>query len=297
MKIIISGSLGNISKPLTIELVAAGHQVTVISHNQDRKPEIEALGATAAIGSVTDAEFLTNVFTGADAVYAMTPPALGRSNVVESTIDAGKAYATAFKNARTPRVVMLSSIGADQPDKNGPIKAIHAIENIYREIENTAFVFLRAGYFYYNFYNDIPLIQNAGIAGANFPADLKFPLVHPQDIATAAAAFLQSDFTGKEVHYIVSTVRTPKEIAATLGAAVGKPELPWVEFTDEQSIQGMTGAGLPAGLAELFTEMGAGYRSGKLLVDYEKSGSPVNGKVKLEDFAKEFAGKFLVAAV
>jgi nucleoside-diphosphate-sugar epimerase len=31
MKIIVTGSTGNISKPLTQKLVAAGHDVTVIS--------------------------------------------------------------------------------------------------------------------------------------------------------------------------------------------------------------------------------------------------------------------------
>jgi hypothetical protein len=37
--------------------------------------------------------------------------------------------------------------------------------------------------------------------------------------------------------------------------------------------------------------MGAGFRSGRLSEDFEKNGSPVYGKTKLEDFAKEFAVK------
>ena len=45
MKITITGSLGNISKPLTIELVQKGHAVTVISSNPERQKQIEALGA------------------------------------------------------------------------------------------------------------------------------------------------------------------------------------------------------------------------------------------------------------
>ena len=74
MKIIVTGSLGHISKPLTEELVQKGHEVTVISSKADKQQEIEALGATAAIGSVEDADFLTSTFTGADAVYTMVPP-------------------------------------------------------------------------------------------------------------------------------------------------------------------------------------------------------------------------------
>lgn len=45
MKIIITGSLGNISKPLTQKLVQEGHQVTVISSSDDKKAEIESLSS------------------------------------------------------------------------------------------------------------------------------------------------------------------------------------------------------------------------------------------------------------
>ena len=63
MKIIITGSLGHISKPLAKELVHKGHEVTVISSNLDKQRDIEAIGATAAIGSVEDVSFLVKTFT------------------------------------------------------------------------------------------------------------------------------------------------------------------------------------------------------------------------------------------
>ena len=43
MKIILTGSLGHISKPLTEELVKKGHAVTVISSNSEKQKEIELL--------------------------------------------------------------------------------------------------------------------------------------------------------------------------------------------------------------------------------------------------------------
>ena len=52
MKIIVTGSLGHISKPLTEELVGKGHSVTVISSKAERQKDIEALGAKAAIGTM-----------------------------------------------------------------------------------------------------------------------------------------------------------------------------------------------------------------------------------------------------
>ena len=73
MKIIVTGSLGNISQPLIATLMAQGHAVTVISSDSKKQTAIEALGGAAAIGSIADVDFLTNTFKGADAVYALIP--------------------------------------------------------------------------------------------------------------------------------------------------------------------------------------------------------------------------------
>ena len=292
MKITIAGSLGNIGKPLAKQLIAQGHDLTVISSNADRKAAIENLGATAAIGSVSDAAFLSSTFSGADAVFVMTPPNLGGSNVISNTVNAGKAFTTAIKQATVKRVVMLSSIGADFADGTGPIAGLHHIEQLYNELSDIAVTFLRAGFFYNNLFNDIPLIKNAGIIGANYAADLNIPLVHPTDIANAAAEELTKSHASSGIRYIVSDVRKPADFAKVLGGAIGKPELPWIAFTDEQVTQGMVQAGLPEEIAGLYTELGIGFRQGKLTDDFVKSGSPVDGKVKLEDFAKEFAAAF-----
>jgi uncharacterized protein YbjT (DUF2867 family) len=291
MKIIISGSLGNIGKPLTAQLVKSGHDVTVISSNTDRKTAIENLGAKAAVGSINDADFLSKTFSGADALFAMTPPNMGGQNIIKNTVEAGHAFAKAIQETNIKRVVMLSSIGADLPSGNGPIAGLHQIEKLYENLD-ASITFLRAGYFYINFFNDIPMIKGAGIMGGNFPASLPIPLVHPEDIALAAAEELQKSQEGKNIRYIISDVKTPSEIVKAFGEAISKPELPWVEFTDEQSLGGMTQAGLPEEMTNLYTEMGAGLRSGKIGADFLNNNFPVNGKIKLEDFAKEFASKF-----
>ena len=42
MKYVITGSLGNISKPVSEKLIAAGHNVTIITSNQDKVKAISA---------------------------------------------------------------------------------------------------------------------------------------------------------------------------------------------------------------------------------------------------------------
>src|SRR5438552_3100364 len=108
MKIILTGSLGHIGKPLTKELVQKRHAVTVISSEPDKQKSIEALGATAAIGKMEDADFLTATFTSADTLYCMIPP----TNFFSPTYDVmvtypkiGNSYAQAIQQSNIKRVV------------------------------------------------------------------------------------------------------------------------------------------------------------------------------------------------
>ena len=52
MKYVVTGSLGNVSKPLAEKLLAAGHDVTIVSSKSEKAAQFEAMGAEAAIGSV-----------------------------------------------------------------------------------------------------------------------------------------------------------------------------------------------------------------------------------------------------
>jgi len=292
MKITVTGSLGNISKPLAQKLLALGHDITIISSQADRKAEIEALGAKAAVGSVTNAEFLESAFAGADAVYVMIPPNLGGSHFIENAARAGEAYASAITAASVKRVVMLSSIGADKPDGNGPIAGLYKIEEQLSRLEGVDLVILRAGYFYFNLFGNISLIKGMGIMGSNTSANNSVPLVHPSDIADAAAEELLGSSTGKNIRYVVSDWRKWSEVAAVLGSSIGKPDFPWVQFTDEQAKQGMIQAGLGDELASLYVEMGNGLRDDHISEDFIKRGRPVTGKTKLETFAEDFSKNF-----
>jgi uncharacterized protein YbjT (DUF2867 family) len=150
---------------------------------------------------------------------------------------------------------------------------------------------LRPASFYTNFYGNIGMIKHAGILGGNYGADTLLVLVHPTDIAEAAAEELQSPFSENSIRYIASDERTAGDVAKVLGTAIGKPDLPWVEFADADNTAGAIQAGLPEEVAKNFTEMGAAVRTGILWEDYLKH-KPVMAKRKLEDFAVEFAGAF-----
>ena len=289
MKFTITGSLGNISKPLTELLVAAGHQVTVVSSSADKRNQIEALGATPAIGSIEDIEFLTKAFTGADAIYTMVPPNFGEGDYRAYFNRIADNYIAAIKASGVNKVVNLSSIGADLPEGTGPIAGLHDVENKMNTLQGVSIKHLRASFFYVNLYSNIGMMKELGIMGSNYSADTKLVLVHPADIAKAASEELQKEQTGHSVMYVASDERTAGEVAEVLGKAVNKPAIKWVGFTDEQALGGMMQAGVPLAMAEKFVEMGAAAGSGVLAQHYYSNKPAKMGATKLEDFAREFA--------
>ena len=124
--------------------------------------------------------------------------------------------------------------------------------------------------------------------GNNYGKETRLVMVHPKDIAEVAAHELQNSFTGKGYRYIVSEERNIADIVKTLGTAIGKPELPWVQFTNEQTLAGMTASGIMTPtVANLYVELGTAINKGILWEDYDKSKSEIAGKTKLVDFAKE----------
>lgn len=290
MKYVVTGSLGNISKPLTEKLLAAGHMVTVISSNPKKKEPIEAMGAQAAIGTVEDREFLTSTFRGADAVYTMIPPTFTPADWKQYIAGIGENYASAIKASGVKYVVNLSSVGAHMPEGCGPVSGLYYVEQALNELEGVNVKHLRPGFFYNNLLSSIGMIQNMGIIGGNYGEGSKLVLVHPLDIAEVAAEIMMNlSFTGKSIRYIASDERTSDEIAAVLGKVIGKNDLKWVNFTDEESFAGMQQAGVPYEIARNYAEMGSAIRSGEMFAEYRADPPQSMGKTKLEDFAHFFA--------
>jgi uncharacterized protein YbjT (DUF2867 family) len=292
MKYTLTGSLGNIGKPLAQILIAANHEVTIITSNPDRAKEIEELGAKAAVGSIDDVAFLTTAFSDADAIYTMVPPNFAADNYRAYIAQIGQNYAEAIKASGVGQVVNLSSIGAHLPSGTGPIAGIHDVEQLFSALDQVAIKHVRAAFFYTNFYGNADMIRHAGIIGANYGPQDTLIMVHPADIATAIAQEIQKPIEGKSIRYISSDERTLQEVATVLGTALGKPELPWIEFTDDQALQGMIDGHLPQEVAKVYVEMGTAIRSAILWEDYRLLNESPAGKIKLEEFATEFAKSF-----
>ena len=296
MKIVVTGSLGHISKPLTEQLVQKSHSVTVVSSNPEKLKEIETLGAIAAIGSLEDLDFLIKTFTGADAVYCMVPP----NNYFDQNLDLlayykrlGKNYAEAIAASGVKRVVNLSTIGGHLEQGSGILLGAHNVQLILDELPaDVSITHMRPTSFYYNLYGYADMIKNMGSIMANYGTETKIPWVSPLDIADAVAEELVTPFNGRKIRYVASEELSGEETASILGAAMSKPDLKWILATDEQTLNGLVNIGMNKEIAAGLVEMYASLQSGLLSEDYYANRPAVMGKVKMKDFAKEFANQY-----
>jgi uncharacterized protein YbjT (DUF2867 family) len=256
MKFIITGSLGNISKPLTQLLIEKGHDVTVISNDGQKAGKIETLGARAAIGSVQDANFLKRTFEGADGVYTMVPPNWGVSRYRQYIGEVGNQYLKSISASGVKKVVNLSSIGADLNEGTGSIAGLHDVEDILNTLSGVAVRHLRPGLFFTNFFFDIGTIRKMGIMGGNYGKETKLVMVHPKDIATVAGKELEGSFAGKSHCYVAG---------------------------EEGQIED---------IVRLYVEMGRAIGSGILFEDFETHRPNEWGPAKLADFVPEFTAVY-----
>ncbi|GAA4317706.1 NmrA family NAD(P)-binding protein [Mucilaginibacter gynuensis] len=305
MKIIVTGSLGNISKPLTEMLIAQGNNVIVISSDIKKQAAIEASGASAAIGSISDTTFLTATFKGADAVYAMIPLSFTEPDLGDYLHRMAQNYVQALKAAGTKRIVLMSGWAADL------VKAEN-VEHLFNELD-ASITIMRPAAFYTNFYQSIDLIKGKGFIGkfltlrysglwalltgktgllmGNYGGEDRIVFVSPKDIADAVAEELLLSPGENNIRYVGSEEMTCNEAAKIIGSAVGKPWLKWVLLTNKEMLRGLKMAKVPEKLAETLVEMQAAMHSGKTMENFHNH-QPKMGKVKLADFAKEFAAAY-----
>lgn len=284
MKIIVTGSLGNISKPLTVSLVEKGHDVTVISSDAGKAATITALGAKPAIGSLEDGAFLIKTFAGADAVYCMIPFSMTEPDQVGYFTRIATNYVQAIIANGITRVINLSGWAAE-------VIKDHSAEAFFNNLSGVAVTHLRPGSFYSNFYNFIGMIKTYGMIMSNYGGDDMIAFVAPEDIADVVVEELETPAQGIKIRYVASDELTCNEAAHILGTAIGKPDLQWPALPSEQVQQGMEMMGMPKALAAMLVEMQAAVHSGEIQKKYFEH-RPVPGKRKLKDFAPLFAAAY-----
>src|SRR5262249_43763378 len=146
---VVAGCTGHVGSVVAKELLAKKQKVRVLVRDAQKGAPWSKQGAEVAVGSLTDQAALTKAFAGAKGLFVLCPPDLTARDFYAAQRETGQKIAAAVKAANVPHVVMLSSVGADLAEGNGPIKGLHHLENGLRAT-GTKLTAIRAGYFQEN---------------------------------------------------------------------------------------------------------------------------------------------------
>lgn len=289
----ITGATGNIGSKLASILLQAGHTVRVIGRDATRLENLVNQGGQAHVGDISDVNFLTQAFRGADAVFALLPPQYGATDVYAAQTLNRDALIAALQAAAVSHVVALSSTGGEQPEGTGIVQTLYHFEQALNQLQNIHIKILRPSFFLENLFSQLPVIRQAGIMASSVQSDKAIPMVATRDIAAAAAEFLlQPDFTGHSVQYLLGARDyTYPQVAELLGKALDKPQLSYVQIPAADEIQALVGAGLSQSASESLVALNQAVNSGVLLKEVQRTAANTTA-TSLEDFLPALVGAY-----
>jgi uncharacterized protein YbjT (DUF2867 family) len=295
---VVCGATGNIGSRIAVMLLAAGEPVRIVGRERVRLGPLASKGAEPWPGDIGDAAFLEKAFSGARGAFILIPPRYDAPDFREYQDRLGASLVAALSNAGVPRVVALSSIGAHLDNGTGPILGLHDLETRLGALKDTEVVCLRPAYFMENLLWSIPLIRNQGINGSPIRADIPLPMIATDDIAAAAARlFIDGILRGHSVRYLLGPRDlTMSEATRILGGAIGKPDLRYIQFSEDDARRALGDAGMSASVIEAMLEMQRGFNAGIIRPTRERGGESTT-PTTLEGFSKTaFAQAYQVAA-
>jgi uncharacterized protein YbjT (DUF2867 family) len=285
----VVGATGNTGRVVAEELLAGGRQVRAIGRSAERLAPLVDLGADAFVGDVSDSEVVATACDGVGGVYCMIPPRFDVDLRAWQTT-CGKALAEGIRSAGVPYIVNLSSVGAQHRAGTGPIMGLREQEARLNELTEANVLHLRAGWFMDNLFMSLDGIRTMGALGLPFPGDVPIAMIATRDIGVVAARHLTAmDFEGHQTQELLGPREyTLEEAASIIGAAIGKPDLPYARIPDEVMEQALAGMGTHPATVATFMELYHGGAAGLLVPEKPRSAAGTT-PTTLEAFAPAIA--------
>ncbi len=252
---VLLGANGNITSQVARQLLKRGLPTRVVGRQAASLAPLQQLGAQTAIGDAGNAAFLAQAFHGASAIYAMIPPDYSAADMLASQRRIGSAIVQAIVQSPVPRVVNLSSIGAEIPAGTGPIAGLHEQEARLDAMAGLDLVHLRPAYFMENHLHAVGTIAAMGVYPSVERGDVPVPMIATADIATVVVRELIDTRSRGVLHLQAPRHYTFEQAATILGTAIGRPDLAYAQVEPAQGRSAMISAGFSPNVADLMVQM------------------------------------------
>ncbi len=266
MKIAITTPAGHVGSAVADFLLNLGGDVNVklLGRRPDGLRKFMERGAALVVGSLDDAGFLTTATQDVDALFWVTPPGYGSDNVRAFQNRLGKAAASAVRFNQVPRVVNLSSIGAQVSAGAGPINGLHDIEQRLDDATDNV-THLRSGFFFENLLWQAESIKNEGKISLPVSGSKRFPMIATRDIGEVAAQRLTDEqWTGHSRRELQGpTDLSFDEVASILSQALGR-KIEYAKCDPQAMRHVLLDSAISENAADLMLEMYDAVETGRL---------------------------------
>lgn len=258
---LVTGITGNVGGATAEHLLAHGKKLRALVRNREKAANWAKQGVELVDGDWNDSAAIERALKGVEGAFVMLPTVWAPSPDYKEAKGVIENYVAALTNAPPPRVVALSSMGANRTNGLGMITALSLLEQGFRSLQSPI-AFVRAGGFFENFLYGLQVAQGGTLPVYYNPTNLKSTMVATKDVGAEVSTLLTGPaWSGQRVIELGSMV-SADEVAAQLGEVLNLdvkpfavPRAGWAEAFEQFGVpKGHTG---PA--EEMFEAVNAGW--------------------------------------
>ena len=258
---LVMGITGKVGGATARHLLAQGKKVRALVRDRAKAASWAGQGVELVDGDWNDAAAIERALKGVEGVFVMLPSVWAPSPDFKEAEGVIANYVEALTRAAAPRVVALSSMGANRTSGLGMITALSLLEQGFRDLASPI-AFVRAGGFFENFLYGLHVAQGGTLPVYYTPTNRKSTMVATNDVGAEVATLLSGPtWSGQRVVELGSIV-SADEVAEQLGEVMKRdvnafavPRAGWAAAFEQFGIpKGHTG---PA--EEMFEAVNAGW--------------------------------------
>src|SRR6202051_4229698 len=213
---LVMGITGRVGGATAQHLLAQAKKVRAMVRNREKATKWVDQGVELVDGDWNDAAAVERALEGVEGAFVMLPAVWAPSPDYKEAKGVIANYVEALTKAAPPRVVVLSSMGANRTSGLGMITPCPLLEQAFRHL-TLPIACVRAGGFFENFLYGLHVAQGGTLPVYYNPTSRKSTMVATNDIGAEEATLLTGPaWAGHRVIELGSMV-SADEVAAQLG--------------------------------------------------------------------------------
>src|SRR6202142_1624889 len=232
---LVTGITGKVGGATAEHLLAHGKKVRALVRNREKAINWAKQGVELVDGDWNDSAAIERALKGVEGAFVMLPAVWAPSPDYKEAKGVIANYIEALTKAAPPRVVALSSMGANRTKGLGMITALSLLEQGFRNLTSPV-AFVRAGGFFENFLYGLQVAQSGALPVYYNPTNRKSTMVATNDIGAEAITLLSGPRSSGHRVVELGSMVSADEVARQLGEvltldvkAFAVPRAGWAE--------------------------------------------------------------------